>query len=56
MRNLTIAATIAVKTHVEHGKDRTIKAVQQGTGVSHAAAKKAVEAVHRTLRRQVLAD
>ena len=33
MRNLTIAATIAVKTHVEHGKDRTIKAVQQGKDV-----------------------
>ncbi len=59
MRNPTIATTIAVtaavKTYAKHGKARTIKAVQQSTGVNHAAAEEAVEAIHRTLSRQVLA-
>ena len=54
--NLTKAARKAVKAHAKHGKTHTIQVLQQSTGVSQAKARKAVEAVHRTLTRQVLSS
>jgi len=56
MSNLTKAALKAVKAHINHGKARTIEAVQQSTGVSRTQARKAVETIHRSLKHQVLSS